>query len=599
MLIGFPLSLMMASSLATNSGQIVGANNLMFAYNYNTMAQWVHNAVTTHTTGANALVNPIIVFVNGLMLQDGAGDAYYDFNLIAGIKIGSTRYPLYQRGTSNVREIVVPKTWGMAVYQLNGVTIPPFTRFKVYNRRVAADNGAAGSYNVITSHSGIRARQDGIVSGTDPNLDYTLGGYGEGGAAIFTSSGGVITGGSITDGGANYTNVPSMSGWYGAAGQGQPGAQYQSGAVSFVVGATKANPVVVTTSRAHGLSNGQTVRFTGVGGMTQLNYTGTNTYTVANVTSTTFELQGIDGTAFGTYTSLGEALPVGVSGTASISGGALTGITASNGGVGHNDAALPLVAIGGTNSWGIADQTTYGPCLIMGEAQGGSAPYFIACVDSIGAGFSSTDGTGDLDGSHGGLEQAISSRLGYSMWKIGRSGDSAQSWVGNHTKFLTFLTAMQDLGLNMLRGIFLPQVGSNDFGNSGTLVASTLETRQNAIITEFVNRGIGDKAGVTIPPRTTSTNGWTDTAGQAGTNACFQAGGEVLNYNTRLRNNTGNLNVTKHIDMAVLLADATEPFKWKQNLYASSGIPASKDGIHPSKGVGIPYIRENLVLPTF
>ena len=63
-------------------------------------------------------------------------------------------------------------------------------------------------------------------------------------------------------------------------------------------GATKANPVVIT-SPGHGLIDGDEVTFTGVVGMTQLNG---NTYEVANATADTFELDGIDGSAFGVFT---------------------------------------------------------------------------------------------------------------------------------------------------------------------------------------------------------------------------------------------------------------------------------------------------------
>lgn len=74
-----------------------------------------------------------------------------------------------------------------------------------------------------------------------------------------------------------------------------------------VVGATQANPVVITTSVAHGFSNGQRLTFFGVGGMTELNH---NTYKVANKTDTTFELTDtsdvdIDGTGFTAYTTGG------------------------------------------------------------------------------------------------------------------------------------------------------------------------------------------------------------------------------------------------------------------------------------------------------
>lgn len=69
-----------------------------------------------------------------------------------------------------------------------------------------------------------------------------------------------------------------------------------------VTAATKANPCVVTFSAAHPFVNGQTISFSSVGGMTQLNG---NVYTVANATSTTVELSGVDSTGFGTYTSGG------------------------------------------------------------------------------------------------------------------------------------------------------------------------------------------------------------------------------------------------------------------------------------------------------
>lgn len=69
-----------------------------------------------------------------------------------------------------------------------------------------------------------------------------------------------------------------------------------------ITGATKANPCVIT-SVAHGFSNGDQVIIAAVGGMTQLN-TG-RPFTVANKTDDTFQLQGINSSAYGTYTSGG------------------------------------------------------------------------------------------------------------------------------------------------------------------------------------------------------------------------------------------------------------------------------------------------------
>ena len=83
-----------------------------------------------------------------------------------------------------------------------------------------------------------------------------------------------------------------------------------------ITNATKANPVVVTTSGAHGFSNGDVVDISDMletytslgvraGGMTEINGTG---FKVAGVTSTTFQLQNsdavnIDGSAYNTYVS--------------------------------------------------------------------------------------------------------------------------------------------------------------------------------------------------------------------------------------------------------------------------------------------------------
>ncbi len=73
--------------------------------------------------------------------------------------------------------------------------------------------------------------------------------------------------------------------------------------------ATAADPVVITTSVAHGLSNGDKVKISGVGGMLEIN---DRIFTIADKTDTTFELQDdgatdIDGGLFTAYTSGGNA----------------------------------------------------------------------------------------------------------------------------------------------------------------------------------------------------------------------------------------------------------------------------------------------------
>ena len=70
-----------------------------------------------------------------------------------------------------------------------------------------------------------------------------------------------------------------------------------------ITAATQANPVVVTAS-AHGYSNGDRVFIKDVVGMVELN---NREFTVANKTTNTFELSGVDGTGFTAYSSGGTS----------------------------------------------------------------------------------------------------------------------------------------------------------------------------------------------------------------------------------------------------------------------------------------------------
>jgi hypothetical protein len=72
-------------------------------------------------------------------------------------------------------------------------------------------------------------------------------------------------------------------------------------ATTAITAITKANPAVVTAN-SHGLSNGDRVFIASVGGMTEVN---NREFTVAGATTNTFELSGIDSSAFTTYTSGG------------------------------------------------------------------------------------------------------------------------------------------------------------------------------------------------------------------------------------------------------------------------------------------------------
>ncbi len=72
--------------------------------------------------------------------------------------------------------------------------------------------------------------------------------------------------------------------------------------IRTITGASLTNPVVVT-SVTHGFSNGDRVNHAGVGGTVEL----VGVYTIGNVTADTYELAGIDGTAWTAFTSGGSA----------------------------------------------------------------------------------------------------------------------------------------------------------------------------------------------------------------------------------------------------------------------------------------------------
>lgn len=86
--------------------------------------------------------------------------------------------------------------------------------------------------------------------------------------------------------------------------------KWDDGTSATITGVTQANPAVVTTTPAHGLTDGDVILINSVAGMTELNFTGDNFYKIANSTSTTFELTDLDdvdinSTGFTAYTSGG------------------------------------------------------------------------------------------------------------------------------------------------------------------------------------------------------------------------------------------------------------------------------------------------------
>ncbi|OPY08257.1 MAG: hypothetical protein A4E67_01025 [Syntrophaceae bacterium PtaB.Bin038] len=130
------------------------------------------------------------------------------------------------------------------------------------------------------------------------------------------------------------------------------GLTWDGGDPAAITNITLANPVVIYATNT--LSNGDNVRLTEVGGTEELN---DNVYTVANATGSSFELSGIDGSAFTAYTGGGLFQQVensfdGLSHLANMvaavcaEGGALDEVTISSGGTVTLDDYYSKVHIG-------------------------------------------------------------------------------------------------------------------------------------------------------------------------------------------------------------------------------------------------------------
>ena len=114
---------------------------------------------------------------------------------------------------------------------------------------------------------------------------------GQGGSAI-SASYLLTTGSSIT--------APGLGWGAGTWGEAREGS---TKVTDTITGITRANPAVVTAG-SHPFSDGDLVQITAVAGMVQVNGV---TFTVANKTTNTFELAGINSSAYTTYGSAGTA----------------------------------------------------------------------------------------------------------------------------------------------------------------------------------------------------------------------------------------------------------------------------------------------------
>lgn len=111
---------------------------------------------------------------------------------------------------------------------------------------------------------------------------------------------------------------------------------------AVITGATQANPCVITAT-SHGFANGDLIYIDDVVGMTQLNK---RIYEIANVAANTFELSGVDSTAYTAYSSAGVASPSAVPFFATTAGSPIVDVTLQSHGLSVGSTiTLPIATV--------------------------------------------------------------------------------------------------------------------------------------------------------------------------------------------------------------------------------------------------------------
>lgn len=215
---------MQAQQALKTRNYVIASNNTEIPNNLYTNTNSVMHNATTHYPGLANYSCPRVKYVNWYSGTTSENQGGYDFYLRAGWWDGFKFTRLKFNGQVDV---FVSKNYGEVWSDPDcSIRITSGKEFKVYTRRVAAE--VLGSYNHMTNTSGQTFRQDGLIQGSDPTVDYTMGAGIAYGATYLTP---VISGGAITSipidpnaKGINYTAGQNVFCYYGGAGANTPGA---------------------------------------------------------------------------------------------------------------------------------------------------------------------------------------------------------------------------------------------------------------------------------------------------------------------------------------------------------------------------------------
>ncbi len=202
-------------------------------------------------------------------------------------------------------------------------------------------------------------------------------------------------------------------------------------------------------------------------------------------------------------------------------------------------------------------------------------PSVLVIGDSIAAGVG--DASADAYGNNGFIARALANVNGYPLpWHF-----QAIPGIRISSQKLQFYPKSRDIWQYCTHVIF--ETGYNDL-NSGTV--AQMQADATSILTEF-KRTIGPYGKplhvtvVTICPSTTTTNNWTDAAGQT-PKAAFVVGGKRDQYNAWLRTLPGGGLVDDIIDITTVTDDPVNPGKWYTT--GATNFPTA-DSVHPASGM--------------
>lgn len=200
--------------------------------------------------------------------------------------------------------------------------------------------------------------------------------------------------------------------------------------------------------------------------------------------------------------------------------------------------------------------------------------------DSIDAGFTSADSTGDLAGNYGIFERAIANRYGSVSLSLAGNTAAGHLLSAAHTKMLTALA-----GIRITHALIA--LGSNDIASNGFTAANVAASN---VTIAAIWRALGARVSfATLLPRFPLNTPCGTLVAQTPDETGFAIGGHADTFNGWLAAQSNGL--TR--DWALIggraaYADAVETNKWR----VDQGSALSTDAIHPNGGataIGIPF----------